>query len=244
MKKKRYLVLAVFCVLGIISGISASRPAEAITYAIGVILFIWLYFRSGQTHSRHDEAPSSEPANSSAQPEPVEVTHQPEQVREAINPPASDRPVISRVSSAPIKKERFRVAGVSFRQDSIADLGVENEYYHYTKQQIIDEMMDDEKIYEYEFFPQKTELIPEPDNPHDPNAIKVVIDNVLVGYIKTGSTAHVKNLLASSKISSIDAEISGGRYKIVSYDSYDDKYTTESGKTDFHITVEVLLKNE
>ena len=42
-----------------------------------------------------------------------------------------------------------------------------------------------------------------------------------VGYIKKGSCTHVKNLLKSGKIAKIDAEIHGGKYKLL-YSEYDE----------------------
>ena len=52
----------------------------------------------------------------------------------------------------------------------------------------------------------QVELIPEPDNPHDPNAVRVEVAGVHIGYIKAGSCSQVKNLLdagASVKLSEI-----------------------------------------
>lgn len=146
-------------------------------------------------------------------------------------------------SSPTFKTENFHIAGTSFRQKEIEQLGHENPLYHDTKRELVDSGEIEEKIYLYEFFPTKVELIPEPDNEHDPNAIKVVIDGTHVGYIKKGSCPHVKKLLASGKIIDIDADIHGGKYKII-YEDYDyekDKevYEMETDKTDYFVSVSI-----
>lgn len=43
-------------------------------------------------------------------------------------------------------------------------------------------------------------MIEEPDNPEDPNAIKVVMDGEPIGYIKAGSCARVKKLIREERI--------------------------------------------
>ena len=137
------------------------------------------------------------------------------------------------------KVSTFRVAGVSYRQDDILELADENSDYSITKREIIDAGMEDEKIYKYEFDPHRVELIPEPSNPYDPNAIKVVIDNVHVGYIKKGSTTRVRNLLnAGGKVT---AEIKGGPYKILLYRYEDgkDHYEMEHGEDSFFVSVHI-----
>lgn len=154
---------------------------------------------------------------------------------------------VPKITSPQYKIENHHVAGTSFRQKDIASLAYENYEYDMSKNELIDEFDENEKIYKYDFNPNKIELIEEPDNPHDPNAIKVVIDDVLVGYIKKNSCSRVRNLLHSNSIIKIDAEISGGPYKIIYCDYDDDKekdvYTVEKGKDDFFVTVSLKIAN-
>lgn len=143
------------------------------------------------------------------------------------------------------KEETLRVAGVSFRKKEIESLAKENYEYDLSKRELIDEGLVDEKVWEYDFFPEVIELIPEPDNEEDPNAVKVVIDGAHVGYIKSGKCTHVKKLLAADKILNISAEITGGKYKYVreDYDDYKDKetYELETGETDSY-SIALTLK--
>ena len=163
---------------------------------------------------------------------PAAVASVPQAVPQQVSAPES-KPAPKPAGS---KKENHYVAGVSYRPHEIESLGSANNYFETNKSEMIEDGIIDEKIWEYSFNPQKVELVPEPDNEHDPNAIKVVIDGVHVGYIKRGSCAHIKKLIQEGKIEGIEAEIGGGRYKVV-YEDYDDEndkevYRFEAGETD------------
>ena len=120
------------------------------------------------------------------------------------------------------------------------------EDYEMSKRDLIDAGMTDERIWEYEFDPANVELIPEPENPHDPNAVKVIVDGEHVGYVKKGSCKHILKLIAENRILRIDCEIGGGNYKIVSeeYDDEKDKevYTLVRDKTNFFVTLTIREK--
>jgi len=75
----------------------------------------------------------------------------------------------------------FPVAGVSFREKSIIALAEESEEYQYTKKEIIDECFTGYKIWRYHWRKRPVELVPEPDNQYDPNAVKVVVDGAHIG---------------------------------------------------------------
>lgn len=143
-------------------------------------------------------------------------------------------------------KEHHNVTGTSHYQDNIRELGELNPDYDLTKTEIINDCLYDERIYQYEFNPKSVVLEEEPDNIYDSNAIKVLIDNVLVGYIKKGSCGHIKNLIKEDKIQSIFAEIHGGKYKIVisdyDYDKDKDVYKMDKEETDFYVSIYITLK--
>ena len=120
------------------------------------------------------------------------------------------------------KERTYRVAGISFREDAVENIGSGNDDYHMTKQELIREDMTDEQIWEYSFHPRHTELVPEPTNQYDPNAIKVIVDGEHIGYIKSGSCVHVLKLINEDRILNIQCQIGGGRYKYLS-EKYDDE---------------------
>ena len=143
-------------------------------------------------------------------------------------------------------KKTHKVAGVSYYTENIIKLASENEDYNLTKRELVDEGLTDEKIWKYQFFPGETELIPEPDNPEDPNAIKVVVDGLKIGYIKAGSCSHVLKVLRENRCLGVDCEIYGGPYKIV-YEDYDDEkdkdvYTMEKDEHSFAVTLTMYEK--
>lgn len=111
------------------------------------------------------------------------------------------------------KVENFRVAGISNYTKSVEALAEENPDYNLSKAELKEDGPSDERIFQYYFTPKKVELVPEPENEYDSNAVMVIVDGEKIGYIKKGSCSHVKNLLASDKILRIEAEIGGGNYK-------------------------------
>lgn len=113
------------------------------------------------------------------------------------------------------KFERHKVAGTSYHLDAIMALAQENPDYDLTKREIIDDGLTDERIYQYTFADGPVELVDDPDNEYDPNAIKVLVAGQHIGYIKRGSTGRVHNLQRAGRVLGVTAEIYGGRYKIV-----------------------------
>ena len=106
-----------------------------------------------------------------------------------------------------------------------------------TKKEIVDTYMTDESIYKYIFSIDDVQLEPEPDNPYDPNAIKVIADGVFIGHVPARSTSRVKQLLGKSP--EISCELYGGPSKIV-FEESDGSYTMK--KSDHNIGAEVILK--
>ena len=141
---------------------------------------------------------------------------------------APPKPVETPVPEAPkktTKEATYRVTGISHYEDNIMALSSKNDDYKLSKRDLIDYGYVNERVWEYDFYPLKAELVPEPDNPHDPKAIKVLVDGLHVGYIKSGSCAHLLRMIREDGIVKIDVKIGGGRYKYLDCVDY-----TESGK--------------
>ena len=113
------------------------------------------------------------------------------------------------------KVEKHRVAGTSFRLDEIMAMGVENFDYSRSKRELIDDCLTCERIYRTIYNIRTTTLEPEPDNPEDSKAIKVVVDGVHIGYIKAGSCSHIHKVMREGRLESVRCEIKGGPYKIL-----------------------------
>lgn len=143
----------------------------------------------------------------------------------------------------PKKEEKHRIAGTSFKQNEIKSLGVLNPNYQLNKSQLIKKNLINITVYEYTFNSFYAELIPEPTNEHDPNAIMVMIAGKHVGYIKKGSCAHVKKLINANSIKSITAIMKGGNTKYVSCFDLEDRdkssYEYEASKGDIGIEITI-----
>ena len=140
--------------------------------------------------------------------------------------------------------ETHKVTGTNHYLDNIKNLATPNSYYDLSKSDMIEYGLDGDRIYQYDYYPKNIELVPEPDNPHDTKAIKVIIDGEHVGYIKQGSCPRIHNLINKNLIEKIDAEIEGGKYKIVLYDEYEDKYSMEKDEKYLSVNLKIFIKKE
>lgn len=161
-----------------------------------------------------------------------------EPIQEPESEPVIEEPAAPEPVKDPYKYYSFKVAGISFYEKDIIDtLAIENDDYDMTKKEIVDAYMTDESIYKYIFSIDDVQLEPEPDNPYDPNAIKVIADGVFIGHVPAKSTNRVKQLLGKSP--EISCELYGGPSKIV-FEESDGSYTMK--KSDHNIGAEVILK--
>ncbi len=246
-----YLVSGIlFIVLGLLLTIVFPVPGIlAVAYGIFSIFWSKKYKPIPQKEEPAKEAvqpAATPPAAPSVKTEPVSVEPAVEQLEETGPIPTPVQAPVEQPSTPPEKTERHRVAGTSYRIDAIKSLGIENPDYELTKQELVEDYLTDESIYEYEFPLFDAELIEEPDNEVDPNAIMVVLNGVHVGYIKAGSCNRVKKRMREDRIKRVTARIFGGRYKYVSTD-YDDngneRYTLEKGERTFTVMLTLHLKD-
>lgn len=138
----------------------------------------------------------------------------------------------------------YRVAGISYYEENILTFAQENYFYDMTKKELIEDGFEDERIYEYNFCVSKFEIVPEPDNPYDKNAIKVLADGVQIGHIKAGSCSHLLNVIKENRLTKIEGEIKGGKYKYIGYDDETEKYILEKDKIPFYAQLEISEKKK
>ena len=154
--------------------------------------------------------------------------------------------VPAKAEDPPKKTENHRIAGISFHQKEIMQkFAVENEDYNLSKKEMIAAGLIGVNVFQYDFDAINTELVPEPTNPEDPKAIKVVVDGVHIGYIKKGSCAHVRKLMDSGSIEKIDIVIKGGNCKYIGNESgFDEEpeYTLDKDKRDLSAEIRLTLK--
>lgn len=180
----------------------------------------------GQTQNRS-------PVNPSA-PAPVYAPQKPEPT------PAPAKPA----PEEPALEKTYKVTGMNYRMESLLALAVENDDYHLSKRAMIEDGLTEERVYEYGFYPTRTELIPEPDNPYDPNAIKVVVNGQHVGYIKAGFCSHLLRVIREGRIERIRCIIGGGRYKYLAVEDYtedgDEIYTLDNDETPYFVHLKII----
>lgn len=111
------------------------------------------------------------------------------------------------------KRETIKVAGISQYTDAVLSLGSENPDYSLSKKELIESGLEDQDIPQYLFRTLPATFEFEPDNPYDSNAIAVYVTGVHIGYVKQGSTAHIRKLIQEDKIESASCEIVGGKHK-------------------------------
>lgn len=142
--------------------------------------------------------------------------------------------------------ERHKVAGTSYHLDAIMALAEDNPDYDMTQREIIDAGMEEERIYQYTFPDSPVELVDDPDNEQDPNAIKVLVAGQHIGYIKRGSTGRIHKLQRSGRVLGITAEIYGGRYKVVrSVEEYQTQhYEMDRDESNYGAAIELRIQPE
>lgn len=112
-----------------------------------------------------------------------------------------------------MKKQTFTVVGSSHRLEEVEQLGTINPEYEMTRTDFLEKFGEGKTAYKYNFPTLSASLIPEPDNPADPDAIKVVADGHHVGYIHRAETTAVKVYMDSGYIESIQLIIKSGPFK-------------------------------
>lgn len=112
------------------------------------------------------------------------------------------------------KAENHRVAGISHYENNIVRmLGRFNDDYLLPDEQLLKKYRKECGVYEYSFPALKPSLVPEPNNPFDPNAVRVDVNGIKIGYIKKGSCSHVKKIIADPNYSHCTIKIYGGNCK-------------------------------
>ena len=143
-----------------------------------------------------------------------------------------------------MNKDNFKIAGISFYNDNIMNhLAFENYDYSRPKSELQEFYDVDQRIYKYNFEDTNVSLVPEPDNPHDPNAIRVEVSGILIGYIKSGSCSRVRNLVNSPDFNKMEIKIGGGEYKCL-WEDENGKIQMEKGSTELNAVLTIYTGQE
>ena len=138
-----------------------------------------------------------------------------------------------------VKMVTFLGAGMYYRLDNFNRFGTPNPLYEYSRKELIESDIVDERIYEYSYKIGKITFEDEPTNEYDPNAIKILSDGIHIGYIKKGSTTRLRNIMKKNVLS-IEATAGGGNYKEV-YEN-GDSYSLEKGESKYWLRIVIKYR--
>lgn len=110
----------------------------------------------------------------------------------------------------------FRCPGVHYHHDEIMSLARTSKKWKQTADEIIASGQADQKIFRYWFMRDRPRLVPEPTNPHDPNAVYVEVAGVRVGYVPADLAPDILGYIKNGRVSNVDVFIGGGPFKVVS----------------------------
>jgi len=114
-----------------------------------------------------------------------------------------------------LSEETFHAAGVSYYENNIRKLACNNPDWQMSSSQILSSGRAGKRIFKHNFINKPVKLQEEPNNPHDKNAVAVIIAGELVGYLSREDNLHVKEILNKREIKSLSGFIGGGEYKVV-----------------------------
>lgn len=146
-------------------------------------------------------------------------------------------------SKAVIKTQRHILTDIEEHMEDIMDMVDKNEDYKLKEKDLIEDDRTDEKIYQYELNASAT-ITPITSPGGGMEQLQVFVYNTHIGNIKKNSISKVKKLLDSGNIQRIDAEVSGGNYKKLRYDSGRNEYFYDELEDAFGITIEITYREE
>lgn len=143
------------------------------------------------------------------------------------------------------KTTRFKVSGMQYYENDFFDkLAYENDDFDLKPSELADIYDIGDRIYQYCFNDVNAALVPETDNEADPNAVRVDVNGVKIGYIKRGACSQVKNLLNSPDFVDVKVIMGGGKYKRLYEDSETDKIKVERDSCGYFADVEIRTRTE
>lgn len=244
MKNRRFYVFGI--ILSIVLSIGSMFLPEsvgdtrALIFGIGVVcffVFLIALIVSSIRAKRQAKAATTAPSTTPSAPtQPAAPTPTP-----SAPAPAPSAPAPATEAKKSTTVERVHVRGVDHNTKNVESVGFENPDYNLSKREL-QEDFEGERVYQYTF-DVKADLVPEPDNEYDPNAIMVQANGLCIGHVPKGSTAHIRKLMESGRIKSMKLNIGGGKYKEV-YEVDDGEYELDKDALKYSAVLELYLTEE
>lgn len=108
------------------------------------------------------------------------------------------------------KRLIFNIAGLYYHEDALIEAATENKYYDMDNKDLI--ATGKKKVYAY-YFHGDLVFEEEPTNKYDKNAIKILLNDKLIGYVPHDFNLKMKSLIANNSIIKVEYKITGGEYK-------------------------------
>lgn len=106
-------------------------------------------------------------------------------------------------------------AGMEHYMDALLEIATENMDYTCTKSELKKFLLINQRIYQYKFNPTSIDLVPDPSNQYDLNAVKIILNNHHVGYIRASEAVGSADLFNSERVKRVQVAIQGGKYKLL-----------------------------
>lgn len=147
---------------------------------------------------------------------------------------ADEKPETAVKQTVTDKITPYPVKGVfAHEKDIFHNLMEINPEFSYTKSELIENCVAGFPVYKWIPKELPAELIPEPDNKYDPNAVRVVYGGITIGHIPRESCLDVLAVINEGRLLNVAVEITGGNFKLLEedYDPVKDKskYELETG---------------
>lgn len=110
----------------------------------------------------------------------------------------------------------FDVVGLAYNEEALEELRTECDDWNLSTKELKEEYSDGDRLYRYEWPLSPVEVVPEPENEHDPNALKVLLCGKKIGYVKKDQTDAVRALLGQDL--RVWVELEGGEAKVFEED--------------------------
>lgn len=107
----------------------------------------------------------------------------------------------------------FEAVGVNYRLDNLMSLAEQARNYNWDDDRLLQKYGEGQTLYKYFFNRTQGALVPEPTNPHDPNAIKVELNGLHVAYVPAHLCKDVRSLLEQGYIPKVS--VKGGPRKMI-----------------------------
>lgn len=130
----------------------------------------------------------------------------------------------------------FEAVGVFARTSQLESVGKRRKDFGCSDEDFISKHSDGKRVYEYSFASVPVELIPEPNNPYDPNAIAVIASGEKIGYVPRELCKTVSELISCEY--SVRAKIGGGASKKVVHSNGEVRVRIEQYEYTVHIFID------